>query len=163
MARHSSDLKRRQPRPGASASPRMPEGARDADVLGMHEVPPVQRTRVGRSMAAGSPGTVKLRQRYGAHLLLVRYRYDWTGLYRYTTVEILVDATPTTRGRALETRYAVQIKPNEQTLLAAATELGARWDPQLRRWTLPGQAVQTLGLGSRVELAQVLPPRRKVR
>lgn len=114
-------------------------------------------------MAAGSPGTVKLRQRYGEQLLLVRYRYDWTGLYRYTTVEILVDATPTTRGRALETRYAVHIKSNEQTLLAAAKELGAQWDPQLRRWTLPGQAVQTLGLGSRVELAQVLPPRRKVR
>lgn len=129
-----------------------------ADVPAM---PPVQRTRVRRSMTAGSPGTVKLCQRYGEQLLLVHYRYDWTGLYRYTTVEILVDAAPTMHGRALEARYAVHIKSNERTLLAAAKTLGAQWDPQLRRWTLPGKAVQTLGLVSRIELAQVLPPRRK--
>lgn len=126
-------------------------------------MPPVQGTRVGRSMAAGGPGTVKLCQRYGEKLLLVRYRYDWTGLYRYTTVEIVVDAAPTLRGRAREARYAMHIRSNERTLLAAAKELGARWDPQLRRWTLPGHAVQTLDLIHRVELAEVPPPRRKLK
>lgn len=126
-------------------------------------MPTVQSTRVGRSMAAGSPGTVKLCQRYGEKLLLVRYRYDWTGLYRYTTVEIVVDAAPTMRGRARESRYAVHIRPNEHALLAAAKKLGARWDPQLRRWTLTGHAVQTLDLIHRVELAEVPPPRRTLR
>lgn len=104
---------------------------------------------------------MKWGQRYGASLVLVRYRYDWTGLYRYTTVELVVDAAPTMRGRAMQSRFAVYFKPNESKLLAAARKLGARWNPQLARWTLPALAVQTLDLSHRVDYAEVIPPRPK--
>lgn len=121
----------------------------------VHSAPmlPAQFTRVGKSMRPGQPGTRRLLQRYGAHLLQVRHRYDWTGLYRYTTVELMVDVVPVTHGPCLTARYGVRLKSNESTLLAQARGLGARWEPTLLCWTLPGKAVQTLGLAHRVESA----------
>ncbi len=111
------------------------------------------RSRVGKSMQPGSPGTVRLTRRFGASLVLVRHRYDWTGLYRYTTVELIVDVAPISRGPCLSAHYAVRLKSNEAQLLTQARELGACWQPTLRCWTLPGEAVQTLGLIHRVESA----------
>lgn len=119
-------------------------------------MPPLPQTRVGKSLHPGRAGTLKLQRRFGAPLLLVRYRYDWTGLYRYTTVELLVGAEPVTRGHGPRSLYAVRLGPNEASLKAAARQLGGHWDPQLLRWTLPGHAIQALDLSHRVELAQVI-------
>jgi hypothetical protein len=119
-------------------------------------MPPLAQTRVGKSLHPGRAGTIKLMRRFGAPLLLVRYRYDWTGLYRYTTVELLVSAEPVTRGHGPQALYAVRLGRHEPSLKAAACTLGGHWDPQLLRWTLPGHAIQTLGLSHRVELAQVI-------
>lgn len=119
-------------------------------------MPPLARTRVGKSLHPGRAGTLKLLRRFGSALLLVRYRYDWTGLYRYTTVELLVDAEPVTRGHSPQAMYALQIGRHEASLRAAARGLGGCWDPQLLRWTLPGHAVQALDLSHRVELAQII-------
>jgi hypothetical protein len=126
-------------------------------------MPPLAQTRVGKSLHPGRAGTLKLLRRFGAPLLLVRYRYDWTGLYRYTTVELLVGAEPVTRGHGPGALYAVRLDRNEPSLKAAVRALGGQWDPQLLRWTLPGHAIQTLGLSHRVELAQVIrqPPRQR--
>jgi hypothetical protein len=118
-------------------------------------MPSLAQTRVGKSLHPGRAGTVKLLRRFGAPLLLVRYRYDWTGLYRYTTVELLVGAEPVTRGNGPRALYAVRLDGNEPSLKAAARALGGQWDPQLLRWALPGHAIQALGLSHRVELAQV--------
>lgn len=130
-------------------------------------MPPLAQTRVGKSLHPGRAGTVKLLRRFGAAVLLVRYRYDWTGLYRYTTVELLVGAEPVTRGHGPRSLYAVRLDPNEASLKAAARKLGGQWDQQLLRWTLPGHAIQALELSHRVELAQIVrqsvqrrPPRR---
>jgi hypothetical protein len=131
-------------------------------------MPPLARTRIGKSLHPGRAGTIKLLRRFGAPLLLVRYRYDWTGLYRYTTVELLVGADPVTRGHGPTALYAVRLDRNEPSLKAAARASGGSWDPQLLRWTLPGHVIQALNLSHRVELAQVIrqpgrrrhPPRR---
>lgn len=125
-------------------------------------MPPLTRTRVGKSLAAGQPGTMKLMQRLGPSLLLVRYRYDWTGLYRYTTVELLVDAMPVTRGHRPQDTFVVRLGKYEGTLKDAVRRLGGRWDAQLMAWTMAGRAVQALGLGHRVELLQVVERTRKV-
>ena len=117
-------------------------------------MPPLNRARVGKAMKPGRPGTLKLQRRFGAPLLLVRYRYDWTGLYRYTTVELLVEVAPVTRGMAPDNLYAVRLGRSEHILKNAARKMGAVWDPGLHRWTLPGHAVQALGLIHRVELVQ---------
>ena len=119
-------------------------------------MPPLSRTKVGKSLAAGRPGTIKLAQRLGPSLLLVRYRYDWTGLYRYTTVELLVDALPVTRGHRPQDTFVVRLGKFESALKDAVRRSGGRWDSQLMAWTLPGHAVQALGLGHRVELIQVV-------
>lgn len=124
-------------------------------------MPPLSRTRVGKSLAAGRPGTIKLMQRLGPSLLLVRYRYDWTGLYRYTTVELLIDAMPVTRGHRPQDTFVVRLGKYEDALKAAVRQSGGRWDSQLMAWTLPGHAVQSLGLGHRVELVQVIERTRK--
>lgn len=127
----------------------------------VQDMPPIPNTRVARSLMPGKPGTVKLGRLWGPSLLLVRYRHDWTGLYRYTTVELLVDATPVSRGKALQATYSIRLKNNERELKAAARRLGARWDPQVGCWSMSGLAVQTLGLAHRVEWAQLPRPPRK--
>lgn len=128
-------------------------------------MPPLNQARVGKAMKPGRPGTLKLRRRFGAPLLLVRYRYDWTGLYRYTTVELLVEVAPVTRGRAPNNLYAVRLGRSEHILKNAARKMGAVWDAGLNCWTLPGHAVQALGLTHRVELVQTtgLAERRHLR
>jgi hypothetical protein len=127
-------------------------------------MPPLARTRVGKSIPVGHPGTHKLAQRMGTSLLLVRYRYDWTGLYRYTTVELLVEALPVSRGHRLQDTFTVRLGKYEGTLKDAVRRHGGAWDPHLMAWTLPGRAVQALGLGDRVEMVQVVDrPRKKTK
>lgn len=124
-----------------------------ADAQGHAAVPRMGRTRVVRAIRPGTAGTIKLLRRFGDALHLVRYRYDATGLYRYTTVELLVDCAPVTRGRSLEALFAVRIGFNEPALRAAARHHGGRWDARARRWILCGRAVQALSLVDRVDLA----------
>lgn len=150
MNRHPKGSKAHAPAPNttgqAAPHPSSPSAAAPAPMA-------LHRSRVGKSMKPGSPGTVRLARRFGASLVLVRHRYDWTGLYRYTTVELIVDVAPISRGPCLSAHYAVRLKSNEAQLLTQARELGACWQPTLRCWTLPGEAVQTLGLIHRVEFA----------
>lgn len=113
------------------------------------------RTQVLKSLAPGQAGTVRLVQRFGPTLLQVRYRHDWTGLFRYTTVELLVEAAPVQRGRRLGALYAVRIGAHEKRLQATAKARGGRWHPDLRCWVLTGEAVQALRLSRRVEYVQV--------
>lgn len=127
------------------------DGAVDCGPIQVPPMPPIQRTRVGKSLHPGRPGTIGLVRQFGGQLLLVRYRFDWTGLFRYTTVEVLVEASAVTRGSRPQALFAVHLKSNEYKLKNAAQRLGARWDPQLLCWTLPGHAVQALGLAHRVE------------
>lgn len=139
---------------------RLPEQAMPA-AAHAPPMPALSRTRVGKSLAVGRPGTIKLLHRLGPSLLLVRYRYDWTGLYRYTTVELLVEALPVTRGHRPHDTFVVRLGKHEVALKDAIRRLGGRWDSQLMAWTLPGHAVQSLGLGHRVELLQVIDRPRK--
>lgn len=118
-------------------------------------------TRVVKVMRPGAPGTLRLQRRFGNALLAVRYRYDWTGLHRYTTVELLADTSPVVRGTRPEALCTVQLHPGEQELEQAVRQLGGHFDPQLRRWVIPGYVVQQLGLGDRVEFRQVIPTRHR--
>lgn len=120
-------------------------------------VPAMGLTRVGKVMHPGMPGTLRLQRRFGPALLAVRYRYDWTGLHRYTTVELLVDASPVIRGPKPDTLCILQLLPGEQKLEHAIRQLGGHFDLQLQRWMIPGHAIQQLGLSDRVEFRQVSP------
>lgn len=107
--------------------------------------------RVGRVIRPGQPGTVKLQRRFGAALQSVRYRYDDTGLVRYTTVELLVDQAFVTRGPSLQARFAVRIGFREERLQALVRKHGGQWDAKARVWILSGRAVQALNLMHRVD------------
>lgn len=127
---------------------------------------PMAGMRVAKTLQPGRPGTIRLQRRFGPSMLLVRYRYDWTGLLRYTTVELLVDADHVTRGTSRNRLFAVRLGRHEQQRVEAARNLGASWDPQLRCWIMPGHSAQTLDLTHRIEFAQDLPepprqPRRR--
>jgi hypothetical protein len=139
----------RRPTPHPLARSGMPGDAEHTPPM-----PPLAQTRVGKSLHPGRAGTLKLLRRFGPPLLLVRYRYDWTGLYRYITVELLVDAEPVTRGNSPKALHAVRVERHEHRLKAAVRALGGQWEPQLLRWILPGAGIQQLNLSHRVEWVQ---------
>jgi hypothetical protein len=114
-------------------------------------MPPLAETRVGKTLQPGQGGTIKLQRRFGESLLQVRYRYDWTGLFRYTTVELLVDVSPVTRAASLDTLFTLRLSPAESTLLQEAHRHGAEWHEDLLCWILPGRAIQALDLAHRAE------------
>jgi hypothetical protein len=109
-------------------------------------------SNVRRVIRPGQPGTIKLQRRFGSALQAVRYRYDATGLYRYTTVELLVEQAPVTRGRSLQARFAVRIGFHEERLRAQVRQQGGKWHAAARVWILSGRAVQALNLAHRVDL-----------
>lgn len=108
--------------------------------------------RVGRSLRPGKAGTIKLNRQFGPTLQLVRYRYDATGLYRFTTVELLVEQSPVTRGRSLDKLFAVRVGVQEQALRERIRRSGGRWNAKLLRWILDGRTVLALNLVHRVDL-----------
>jgi hypothetical protein len=46
---------------------------------------------VSKTLLPRQPGTLRLLREHGDALVCVRYRHDTSGLYRYTTVELIVD------------------------------------------------------------------------
>lgn len=125
--------------------------------------PTIAGMHVAKTMQPGRPGTIGLLRRFGASLVLVRYRYDWTRLQRYTTVELLVAADHITRGHSRKNLFAVRLGRHERHLVDAARDLGASWNPQLRCWTMPGHVAQTLDLVHRIDLTHDPRPPRKTR
>lgn len=119
----------------------------------------LSKARVGKTMAPGAPGTLKLQRRFGPDLLAVRYRYDWTGLVRYTTVELVVARAPLQRAARENKLYALRIERHERSLQHSVATHGGQWDAELRRWILPAATVQDLDLAHRVELVESEPHR----
>ena len=116
-----------------------------------------KRLRVAKTMAAGAPGTLKLLHSFGADLLVVRYRYDWTGLERYTTVELVVGRAPLPRPARQDRLYAVRLRRDERALAQELAQQGATLDRQLDCWIVPATVVQNLDLADRVELVPSSP------
>lgn len=140
-----------------------PEGARHRSGQPPREAPahtlllPAWRTtRVTKTMWPPSGGTVQFTALHGPELVCVRYRQDGHGLYRYTTIELIVDAAPVSSTKARTQRLQVPIAYEEVELRAQARSLGAKWLPDRRIWELSGHAIQELNLAHRLRR-----PRRK--
>ena len=112
---------------------------------------------MGRALRPGQPGTIKLQRQFGPVLQAVRYRYDATGLYRFTTVELLVEQSPVTRGHSLDMLFAVRVGIQETAMRTALRRHGAQWNPKIRRWIVNGRSVQDLDLLHRVDLDAIIP------
>lgn len=114
---------------------------------------------VSRVIRPGRPGTIKLMRRFGPALQAVRYRYDATGLQRFTTVELLVEVSPVTKGACLDSRFAVRVGFHEKRLRALVRQHGGQWRPEDRVWILSGRAVLKLNLLGRVDhTIAIYPP-----
>lgn len=95
-----------------------------------------ERTRVIKKFSATQPGALKLARRYGKALVCVRYRQSLDGLMRYTTVELLVEQTPT-RAKNPDTEIVqVKLSGGEVELRERILSSGGQWDPQIHVWHL---------------------------
>lgn len=109
-----------------------------------------ESSRVAKKLKAGQPGTHKLLKVHGDALLCVRYRHDRLKLYRYTTIELIVDAAPIHRRRFDVATFGIHLAPTEGRLRRAVIAAGARWDRRDGLWWLRGDAIRTLDLVDRI-------------
>ena len=106
--------------------------------------------RVTKKLLPGQPGTKKLLARHGSALVCVRYRQDALRLYRYTTIELVVQAGPLHPSRFDAAHFGIQLEHHEFELRRASKAAGARWDPSDRLWWLRGARIRKLGLVDRI-------------
>lgn len=109
-----------------------------------------ESSRVVKKLKVGQPGTNKLLKAHGHALLCVRYRHDRLKLYRYTTIELIVDAAPIHRRCFDVATFGIHLAPTESRLRRAVIAAGARWDRHDGLWWLRGAAIRTLDLVDRI-------------
>lgn len=108
------------------------------------------KTRV--SLRPGDNGTRQLQRQYGDKLVCVRYRYDPKARMRYKTVELIVDARPYVPENSAKyfAEVLVRIDFQEQELRERAKALGARWEPEQKKWRMRFKDALDLGLADRI-------------
>jgi hypothetical protein len=104
--------------------------------------------RVTKKLSSTSRGALKLAREFGDALVCVRHRTDAKGLYRYTTVELLVDKTEIQP--RIDTLVGVRIAYNERSLQSVVRAAGATWDPKARLWRMPRRVAGILRLTDRI-------------
>jgi hypothetical protein len=115
---------------------------------------PTQPTHVVKRIAPTQPGAIKLARQFGDRLVCVRYRHDRADTYRYTTVELIVDAGPiqtsSRRGTPKIQLVAIRVDPSEIALNRLVRSHGAVWDGKARLWYLRRATAKALGLLERI-------------
>jgi hypothetical protein len=121
---------------------------------------PTLLLQVRRTLRPGDPGTHKLVERFGAHLVCVRYRYDPDTRIRMTTVELVVDTAlaeprrsrrkPAPAPPATVAVVRLRIGYHETELRALVKAAGGRWMPEQKVWELLEAEARQLGLEHRI-------------
>ena len=119
--------------------------------------------RTVKTLKPGQKGTKELMTRFGPSLLCVRYRYDEDRREHVKTVELVVRRRSRdgkldhggkraggVAARRAPRRVALRIGWRERDLQRRVKSAGGRWDPGRRVWMLRREAVERLGLTSRV-------------
>ena len=109
---------------------------------------PKPKLQVTKTMSPDQPGAVRLAEKYGPALLVVRYRQDAARLTRYTTVELVVDEVSIAARSHRE--VGVRIGYFEDELQGRARQAGAKWDKMHGLWRMPLSVAHALGLLDRV-------------
>jgi len=107
-------------------------------------------THVVKRMLPSQPGAQKLAQRYGDALVCVRYRHDPKGKLRYTTVELIVDASPVAFRAPPDKIVMVHIDFGNASLQRRSHALGARWDSRRCVWRMPLHLARRLRLVGKI-------------
>lgn len=111
---------------------------------------PLSQTRIVKKLDPDQAGAKKLARRFGTDLVCVRYRQDRAAGQRYTTVEIVVDASPIAADKRLPALVLVRIEFKETALRQAVLQHGATWDTYRRAWRIGKEAVHQLDLYDRI-------------
>ena len=100
--------------------------------------------RVAKTYAPNQNGAKRFALRHGEDLVCVRHRMSEDGLTRYTTVELLAEATPVaTRQRSL---IALRIPDSTKSMRSLLLACGARWDAKNKVWLIPHMVAKGLRL-----------------
>lgn len=99
-----------------------------------------------KTMTPGQPGAVKLTRKYGHALVCVRYRKDAKGKIRYTTVELVVDATPIQHRVPDQSLVKVRIDYDDKAMRQKAADHGAMWDKADKVWYMTKDTARRLKL-----------------
>ncbi len=108
------------------------------------------RSKVFKTLRPGQSGAIKLTRQYGTSLVCVRHRQDTLGLFRYTTVELLISQRLIHTKRFASTRHGVRLHYTEKELRGKLLSAGARWDPRSRLWWTTGAKLIELELLERI-------------
>lgn len=104
--------------------------------------------RIAKKLLPTQAGAKRLAERYGKHLVCVRYRIDDAGGRRFTTVELVVEARRSVAPR--NPMVGVRVAYDEAELRSKLKDAGARWDPSARLWRLDRQTAKRLKLTARI-------------
>ena len=88
---------------------------------------------ISKTLQPGEMGTKRFLNKYGDHLVCVRYRIDKQLQKRYTTVELIVDEKPFIRQKPAVI-VMVKIDYHETELRQQVRTLGAKWNPEEKYW-----------------------------
>ena len=113
-----------------------------------------------KKMKPGEPGTKRLHHQYGDRLLCVRYRGDAKQRRRITTVELIIDegfyyvpSSVEKKQHSLNANRNVHLRVNydETELRKQIKSVGARWQPEHKRWLIRYREAVKLNLQDRIE------------
>jgi hypothetical protein len=99
----------------------------------------------------GQNRTRRLKEKYGAALLCVRYRYDEIRNVKLKTVEIIVDEKPLRHLRySADDMVPVTVGYEEAELRELLRKFRARWEPQVKLWFVQYGLIRGTPLESRI-------------
>ncbi|WP_045859859.1 hypothetical protein [Teredinibacter purpureus] len=110
-----------------------------------------------KTMAPGTPGTIRYYEKWADKLVNVRYRRDDTNKRILTTVEIVVDTRPMDRDARKGLYLPLKIGFTELKLRRLIKEHNGQWDRSQKAWYLPHKVVRKLGLEHKVVLGLNAP------
>lgn len=123
---------------------------RDAPGYAGETAPRTTAMPVIKTLWPPQPGTLGLQRRHGDALVCVRYRHDASGLYRYTTVELIVDHAVIGGSRFGHRLFEVAVNHRDRELRSMLMAEGATWDPKKQTWCVSGATVRRLKLWPQV-------------
>lgn len=110
-------------------------------------------TRVVKTMAAGEHGTLRWLREHGARLVCVRYRHDPLRIYRFTTIELVVQESPIRPAMFKAAHFGIEVSDDEDGLRSRLKRSRrARWDPVDGLWWVRGDLILEAGLLGRVRV-----------
>lgn len=106
---------------------------------------PASRYAVAKTIAPGSPGSLKLLRRYGNALLCVRYRDDPAHARRLITAELVIEVRPIPNSHRSSLVY-IPLKPTESEARQTACLMGAKWSQTKQAWAMSRKTAERLNL-----------------